>query len=147
MLKLVAAGVLALSIVTADAALGQPVDYNDRAAWTNWALNCQGCHRPNGFGTPGGAPPLRGVVARFLTVEGGRAYLTRVPGVATAPLGDQDLADVLNFVLRHFDGGRLPPDFKPYTAAEIAAGRQSLLRTDAATTRQRLIARMAGAHQ
>lgn len=137
-------GLSLAALAFAGAAAAAPLAGPDQAAWTRWALNCQGCHRPDGAGTPGGAPPLPGVVAAFLTVEGGRAYLTRVPGVASAPLGDQDLADVLNFVLRRYDGARLPDDFKPYTAAEIAAGRKAPLRTDAARARRQLIARIAG---
>lgn len=137
-------GLSLAALACAGAAVAAPVSGSDQAAWTRWALNCQGCHRPDGAGTPGGAPPLPGVVAAFLTVEGGRAYLTRVPGVASAPLGDQDLADVLNFMLRRYDGDRLPHDFKPYTAAEIAAGRKAALRTDAARLRRELIARLGG---
>src|SRR5262249_48882191 len=57
-----------------------------------YALNCQGCHRADGIGTPGSVPPLAGSVARFLTVPGGREYLVRVPGVAQAPLDDAALA-------------------------------------------------------
>ncbi|MES2895462.1 MAG: cytochrome c [Pseudomonadota bacterium] len=137
-------GLALAAVVLAGAASAQPVAGPDQAAWTRWALNCQGCHRPDGAGTAGGAPPMRGVVAAFLKVDGGRAYLTRVPGVASAPLDDQELADVLNFMLRRYDGARLPANFKPYTAAEIAAGRKVPLRTDAARARQQLIARIAG---
>lgn len=140
-------GAVAAFLVSADSAHAQAPSANVQATWNRWALNCQGCHRPNGGGTPGGAPPLRGVVASFLRVEGGRAYLTQVPGVATAPLRDEDLAELLNYVLRRFDGPGLPADFKPYTAAEVAAGRRTLLRTDAPATRRRLMARLAGANQ
>ena len=119
----------------------------DQATWNLWALNCQGCHRPDGSGSPGGAPPMPGIVADFLRVDGGRAYLTRVPGVATAPLRDDQLADVLNFMLRRFDGERLPLDFKPFTAGEVAAGRRRVLRTEAAATRRQLMARVASANE
>jgi hypothetical protein len=125
----------------------EPLSPADQAAWNHWAVNCQGCHRPDASGTPGGAPTMKGVVARFLQVDGGREYLTRVPGVATAPLPDRDLADLLNFVLRHFDGADLPADFKPYTAQEIAAGRRAPLRTEAAEMRRRLVARLGSAVQ
>jgi mono/diheme cytochrome c family protein len=115
--RLLALGVtLALA---AGAARAEAVSGADHHAWQNWAVGCQGCHRPDASGSPKGAPPMKGVVARFLWVEGGRDYLMRVPGVATSPLGDADLAELLNFVLRHFDGEDLPRDFKPFTAEEI----------------------------
>jgi mono/diheme cytochrome c family protein len=135
-----------LALAVAAAASGAdagPISPAEQAAWNHWAMNCQGCHRPDGNGTAGGAPRMNGVVARFLSVDGGRAYLTRVPGVATAPLSDAQLADLLNFVLRHFDGQDLPADFKPYTAEEITAGRRAPLRTEAAETRRRLLDRFA----
>src|SRR5262245_8771458 len=65
-------------------------------AWQHWVLNCQGCHRTDGSGSPETAPPLRGMVAQFTNVTGGREYLARVPGVATAPLTDTELAELLN---------------------------------------------------
>ena len=37
-----------------------------RRAWQNWTLNCQGCHRADGSGSAGTAPPIQGTVARFL---------------------------------------------------------------------------------
>ena len=65
---------------------------NPQRAWQNWTLNCQGCHRPDGSGSEGTAPSLAGTVSKFLNVPGGRDYLGRVPGVATSPLGNADLA-------------------------------------------------------
>lgn len=142
--------VLAIAAAAAAAAVASvaaPLPAADQARWNRWALNCQGCHRPDASGTPGGAPAMKGVVARFLTVDGGREYLTRVPGVATAPISDADLADLLNFVLRHFDSADLPAGFTPYTAQEIAAGRRAPLRTNAAQTRERLVSRIRSKNQ
>jgi hypothetical protein len=65
--------------------------------------------------------------------------------VATAPLSDSDLAEVLNYVLRRFDSADLSRDFRPYTAAEIAQGRRTILRTNAAEVRRQLIGAMARA--
>ena len=53
-----------------------------------YALNCQGCHRADGAGTPGSVPPLAGSVARFLAVPGGHAaceppqHAQRKPSIA-----------------------------------------------------------------
>jgi hypothetical protein len=93
-------------------------------AWgpgTNYAIHCQGCHLADGDGTPGKVPRLAGQVAFFLRSPEGRAYLGRVPGVANAPLPDAELAALLNWTLHRFDAAHIPPDFVPYTAAEIGA--------------------------
>jgi mono/diheme cytochrome c family protein len=92
-----------------------------------FALNCQGCHRADGSGTPGTVPVLADSVARFLTVPGGRAYLVQVPGVAQAPLDDAALAGVVDWMLRRFDPAHLPKDTPPYTAAEVGRLRQTPL--------------------
>jgi len=72
-------------------ALALVVDVGSARAYApnvEYALNCQGCHRADGAGTPGSVPPLAGSVARFLGAAGGREYLVQVPGVAQAPLDD-----------------------------------------------------------
>ena len=68
-----------------------PAGHDAEQAHVDYMLKCQGCHRPDGSGDDQSAPPLRGVVARFLTVPGGREFLGRVPGVATANLDDARL--------------------------------------------------------
>ncbi len=104
-----------------------------------WKMNCQGCHQADASGSRGGAPDMRGIVARFLTVEGGRPYLGRVPGVAYAPLNDQDLAILLNWLLEKYGEGHLPSDFSPYTAKEIGALRRQPLVENAAVMRAELV--------
>ena len=56
----------------------------------------------------------------FLHVPGGREYLVEVPGVAASALSDAEIAQVLNWLLVTFNKAETPPDFKPYTAAEVA---------------------------
>ncbi|HXZ85471.1 MAG TPA: hypothetical protein VEI82_08275, partial [Myxococcota bacterium] len=63
----------------------------------DYALHCQGCHLADGRATPGSVPALMGTVARLARVPGGRDYMARVPGVAQAPLGDAELAALLNW--------------------------------------------------
>lgn len=109
-------------------------------AWRNYALNCQGCHRPDGTGDAASAPALAGHVAVFTAVRGGRDYLGRVPGVATSPLTDADLAELVNWTLWRFDAAHVAPGFGPYTAEEIGRLRRSPLRTEAAATRAALLA-------
>ena len=109
----------------------------------NYVLHCQGCHLEDGSGTPGsGIPALAGSVGRFLRVPGGREYLTRVPGVAQASLDDAALAELLNWLVRHFSAAELPRDFAPYTAEELARGRRLPL-TDVEGTRRRLLKEIA----
>jgi mono/diheme cytochrome c family protein len=112
---------------------------NAQRAWQNWTLNCQGCHRPDGSGTEGTAPSLAGTVARFLSVPGGREYLGRVPGVATSPLSNGDLAEVVNWMLWRFDREHLPARFQPYTADEMGRLRTTPLRMEASQIRAALL--------
>ena len=112
---------------------------NPQRAWQNWTLNCQGCHRPDGTGSAGTAPSLAGTVARFLSVPGGREYLGRVPGVATSPLSNADLSEVMNWMLWRFDQAHMPPDFRPFTAAEVGQLRTAPLRLEASRMRAELL--------
>ena len=108
-------------------------------ARTDYQLKCQGCHRPDGSGDDHSNPPMRGVVARFLGVPGGREFIGRVPGVATVDLDDARLANLVNWTLHQFDPDHLPRDFRPYTAEEIGALRSHPLRLERAETRARLV--------
>lgn len=110
---------------------------NLQRAWQDWTLNCQGCH-VDGQGAAS-TPRLIGTVARFLSVPGGREYLGRVPGVATSPLGDADLAEVMNWMLWRFDQEHLPAGFAPYDAAEIGRLRTQPLRLEASRVRAQLL--------
>jgi hypothetical protein len=82
---------------------------------------------------------MTGIVARFLEIPGGREYLARVPGVATAALTDAQLAELLNWTLYRFDAAHVPAGFKPYTAAEMGALRRHPLRTEAKAVRAALM--------
>jgi cytochrome c553 len=116
---------------------------NAQRAWQHWVLNCQGCHRPDGTGSDATAPSIAGTVARFLHAPGGREYLGRVPGVATSPLADADLAELLNWMLWRFDAAHLPADFQPYTAGELGRLRQHPLRVEASQVRSDLLKKAA----
>jgi mono/diheme cytochrome c family protein len=84
-----------------------------------YTLNCWGCHLPHAEGIPGTVPRLANSMGNFLNLPEGRAYLVQVPGVANSPLNDQQIADVLNWMLVTFSKQELPKDFKPYTLDEI----------------------------
>jgi mono/diheme cytochrome c family protein len=106
-----------------------------------YVAHCVACHQPEGQGAPGVAPPLAGNVGRHAGNPEGRNYLARVPltgmvgsitvdGVrylgnnmpSFAALSDADIASVLGYVLRDFNGvadiSWLTPDF-------VASVRQS----------------------
>ena len=92
-----------------------------------------------GFGVPPEVPSLRDTLAQFVTSAEGRGYLVRVPGVAQSRLNDQELAEVINWVLTEFNASSLPPEFQPFSAGEVAAVRGDVL-ADPAGYRGKLIA-------
>jgi len=99
-------------LVCAGAAAGSPeIDY---------MLHCQGCHRADGGETPGSVPALDGMVARFLTVPGGRAFLVQVPGSAQSALAYGVVAANYNCIGARWGREGDPADAPPYTEAEVA---------------------------
>ncbi|MEL7028076.1 MAG: cytochrome C [Pseudomonadota bacterium] len=116
---------------------------NPARAQMNYMLNCQGCHLADGRGMAGKVPNMAGEVGRFLKTPGGRAYLSRVPGVTNAALSDADLADVMNWTLASFDPAGVPDGFKPYTAEDMAAGRARGLSIRAEEARGELLKALA----
>ena len=142
MIKLAArAGCLTVIAAAALAAgAAQAADGADPGA-AIFAEHCASCHDATGAGIAGFGSPLAGPAAERLKAPGGRAYLAQVvvhgiAGVfelqgqrqfaampAAAALTDEQLAAVLNHVLRLQNAQALPPDFTPFTAAEIAAAR------------------------
>jgi len=107
----------------------------------DYLLQCQGCHRADGSGTPNSVPPLRDFVGRFLTVPGGREYLIRVPGSAQSPLDDAELAAVLNWMIERFGPAETSAAFTPFSAEEVARLRRPPL-TDVESVRSDLLSRM-----
>ena len=114
--------VLGISLMVGFQAIAEP--QLPRPASEGFVLHCSGCHRGEGQGIPGLAPDLRKIGA-WLQVEGGRSYLGRVPGVAQAPIGDEELARLLTWVLTEIAGTAPEP---VYTAEEIHALRAEPLR-------------------
>lgn len=104
----------------------------------HYMLQCQGCHRADGSGSPGAVPSLRGMMGTFLTVPGGREYLVRVPGSAQSPLSDAELARVLNWMIRAFGPPAIAADFERFRADEVARVRAFPL-TDVDAVRRALI--------
>lgn len=137
----------ALAAFLADAAAAPlPGVANEPRARMNWMLHCQGCHQAEAKGSEAArTPAMAGGVARFLSVEGGREYLTRVPGVANAGLPDDQLAELLNWTLATFDAEHMPSAFSPYSADDVAAGRKAPLISEAARMREEIMAKFENA--
>jgi mono/diheme cytochrome c family protein len=109
-------------------AFAAPAAADEADAPEDYALHCSACHGLDGTGL-GFVPTLHGLEP-LLTAPAGRDYLARVPGVAQAPLSDERLARLLNWVLVRFSDARVEP---PYTAAEVGRLRASPLRDPAAS--------------
>jgi hypothetical protein len=102
----------------------------------DYALQCMGCHRPDGSGLSEQVPTLHGL-DRFLALPGGRAYLVQVPGVAQSSLSDARLSALLNWLLREF-GDDLAPTAPPFSPAEVARLRSTPLANPSQTRRELL---------
>lgn len=130
---------IAANIVSGPAVRAGDVDA--ARAQTHYRIYCQGCHLPDGSGTPGSVPALAGSLGSYLDVEGGRAYIGRVPGATSSPLSDAELAEVYNWLLATVARDSAPPDFEPFTADEMGAYRQKPL-LEIKRIRAGLVARM-----
>jgi hypothetical protein len=63
-----------------------------------------------------------------------RAYLIRLPSVATSPLSDRELADLINFVVFDLGGAASAPrDYDKFTDSEVRALRKRPLKDVALT--------------
>lgn len=114
-----------------------------KKAEQNWILNCQGCHKIDGTGRPDKGLPDLTHVAQFLHVPGGREYLSRVPGVTNASVNDEELTDLINWLLLRFDPDNIPQGHTPYTFAEVTKWRQNPLSIGAAARRENLLNQLA----
>lgn len=94
---------------------------------SDFLLHCGGCHQPNGTGAPPNVPTLVGSLGRIAASAEGRDYLARVPGAAQAPLTDDELAAVLNWILKEFNNDTLPASFKPLKGREVGKSRARVL--------------------
>ena len=93
----------------------------------SYLLYCGGCHLPDGTGTPPEVPSLHEDLGRIVQLEGGREYIVRVPGASQAPVSNQELAEILNWILHNFNATTLASNFSPLTESEVAAARDNVL--------------------
>ncbi len=113
-------------------ALASPAFADDKRARINYMIQCQGCHLPEATGTPGKVPPMKDFLGFFLHSEEGRSYIIRVPGVTSASLPNDELAELMNWLLTTYSAEELPDDFEPYSAEELGARRLDIVADPAA---------------
>lgn len=118
---------------------------DDHRARVNYTLYCQGCHLADATGLGGEVPRMKDFVGYFLHSKEGREFIIRVPGVATASLPDDDLAELINWLLRTYSGDQLPARFEPFSASEVGALR-SELEPQPQAARKRILAAIARTH-
>lgn len=92
---------------------------DDRRAQVNYMLHCQGCHLPRAEGVEGRVPPMKDFVGYFLHSEEGRDFLIRVPGVAHSALSNDEVAELMNWLLTTYSANQLPAEYVPYSETEV----------------------------
>ena len=97
----------------------------------DYLLNCSGCHRMDGTGS-NVVPSFRGL-RELAGKPGAREYWIRVPGAAQAPLSDERLAAMMNWLIERFTGTAPKP---LYTADEVGRLRAQPLRDPIAARKQ-----------
>ena len=85
---------------------------------------------------------MKNFAGYFLHSEEGRDFLIRVPGVAHAALTDEEVAELMNWLLQSFSADQLPANFAPFSAAEVRSLRSNPESTPDAA-RQRILASIA----
>jgi mono/diheme cytochrome c family protein len=107
---------------------------------SNYLQSCGGCHGIQGRSAIGLVPQLRDRVGWFLCTPDGRDFIVQLPDVAFAGVSDQELADVLNFMMFDLAGASTPKSAKPYSAAEVKQLRENTpLRTGLRARRQEVV--------
>ncbi len=115
---------------------------NEQRARVNYMIHCQGCHLPEAAGYPGKVPRMKNFVGYFLHSQEGREFIVRVPGVSTSSLPNDELTELMNWLLLTYSAPQLPKNFVPFTVDEVAALRPDL-EPDPETTRKGILERIA----
>jgi hypothetical protein len=115
---------------------------DDHRASINYMIHCQGCHLPEAVGFAGHVPRMNNFVGYFLHSQEGREFVIRVPGVATASLPDDQLTELVNWLLFTYSSEQLPEQFAPYSVTEVAALRPQL-EANPEKTRMRILKNIA----
>lgn len=122
----------AMTIAQGLAAIGDP-----ELARADYVEHCAGCHGVQGISAPAKLPELRGRVGYMMCTPDTRAYLLRLPNIAKSRLSDnQQLADMLNFMIFGIGGQSVLPGTRPFTATEVEYERKFAL-TSASLVKER----------
>jgi len=132
------------ALLFAAAAQSAPAMPELTAPQSDYVEYCSGCHGMQGNSAPAEIPVLRGRVGYFMCIKDGRDYLIRLPNVAYSAIDDnQELADMMNFVVFGLGGNSAPKDAKPFTAAEVKRLRNEALATQSlVAARARVVDKM-----
>ena len=123
----------------ASAAAGRSATDAATAARNNYLLRCMGCHAADGSGSPGKVPAVRDSLVPLVRTAAGRRFMVQVPGAALSPLSDQELAQVLSWMVRNLAREPAPPGFSDFSASEVARYRGAPL-VDVSVARARVLA-------
>ncbi len=122
---------LAAAFLLPAASQAQPALPQLTGPQSDYVEHCSGCHGMQGNSAPAEIPVLRDRVGYFMCTAEGRGYLIRLPNVAYSAIDDnQELADMLNFVVLGLGGKSAPAGARPFTAAEVARLRTHALATE-----------------
>jgi len=115
-------------------------------AQSDYVEHCSGCHGMQGNSAPAQIPVLRDRVGYFLCTQEGREYLIRLPNVAYSAISDnQELADMMNFIVFGLGGNSAPKTARPFTATEVARLRKQALATQSLiAARAEVVGKMTG---
>jgi hypothetical protein len=97
---------------------------------------------PEAVGYPGKVPRMKDFVGYFLHSREGREFIIRVPGVSTSFLANDQVTELMNWLLLTYSAPQLPKNFVPFTVDEIAALRPDP-EPDPETTRKGILERIA----
>ncbi|MFT7527177.1 MAG: cytochrome c553 [Arenicella sp.] len=117
---------LLLTPVVQASELNSELAQAEHRALFNYQMFCQGCHSADGSGHKS-VPQLKNSMNKFMASQQGREYLIRVPGAANSVLDDEQLTELMNWMLRNFTDSSNAPTWKPYEVHEISEHRQSPL--------------------
>jgi mono/diheme cytochrome c family protein len=136
-----AVGWPALHAILLLAALAFPSAAANASGAAIFTAHCAVCHQADGQGIPGMYPPLANSIGVFTHSKDGRTYLVHVVSFGLngpidvhgtryngymqswAQFSDDEIAQVLNYVLKDFNSKLLPGGFKPFTAEEVQRDR------------------------
>jgi hypothetical protein len=107
---------------------GMPFQYPAEMtqAQSDYVEHCGGCHGIHGNAAPADLPTIGGRVGWFMCTPEGRKYLIRLPNIARSRITDNEqLADLMNFMVFGLGGGTAPAGAQPFTAEEVARERVS----------------------